>query len=522
MDAIEQRLTTDVTGAQAVVDLGGIIRNAELDHGGRPANLVRIGLVLDALSRYLVDCGAMLYGVVGRSLLSDQSLTSKERMVLGRWTDEGLIEVTPTVGDRVVEVADLTGLPVITTHPYPDLAKRFGWLADGSGRVLLLTHRAGRAALRPMDDPTAEPAPGEDRPEQVVGRASIPGPDDAGNDQATAKDHDEGQATAKDQDEGQATAEDRDEEAAEPSEEPAESEEAEPAESDQEAEPAESDEEAAQAPADQPAGERAADQPAGNGARLPLPLPVEVFADRGAARVTRTRISWRRFRRAEPSRPALLRRRWRCDGFECPAFGEHRRIGQPVPRMRGEVPTCPRHDQPVVDAGAREPGYAVSIVVDDLPRRRLMVRGGQPVRVGRAGPDAPDGATGATGGPDTAPEKDPEVISVALWLHQAAAAWVGPVHIQLEATEEGLVVTDLSENGTVVWQREGPDDPGTARPLHRDAYQLGEWDSVELYTGIELVRADRRLTAVLGRDEFESVLVDAPTAAHQQVSAGPR
>lgn len=455
MDAIERRLTTDITGAQAVVDLAEIVRNVELDRG-RPVSLVRVGMVLDALSRYLVDDGALLYGVAERSLLAEQALTSKERMVLRRWADEGLIEVTPTVGDRVVEVADLTGLPLIATHPYPDLVKRFGWLADDSGRVLLVTCRAGVAALRPMDDPTRAPT-GESvaAAVPVVGRAKVPQP---------AEDAEDAEAEAEDPAETEA-----------PEAETAEAEVA-------EAEDAEE-----------------ADEPA---RATPLPLPVEVFTARGATRVARTRVSWRRFRRAEPSDPALLAREWRCEGFECPAFGAHRRIGQPVPRMRGDIPVCPRHDEPVVDVGPRLPAYPVSIVVDDLPRRRLVVRGGQPVRIGRGDVHDPD---------------EPELVSVAGWLHEAAAARVSPVHLQLAATEGGLEVTDLSEHGAIVWQRTGPEDPGTTRPLHADTYNLGEWDSVELYTGIELVRGDRRPVMAPGRDGLGSVLVDAPTAAHHLV-----
>ena len=99
MDTIEQRLTTDVTLAQAVVDLADVARFVALD-GGRPINLLRLGMVVDALSRYLIDAGAMLYPVVGREALSEAALTSKERMVLGRWADDGLIEVTPVVADR--------------------------------------------------------------------------------------------------------------------------------------------------------------------------------------------------------------------------------------------------------------------------------------------------------------------------------------------------------------------------------------------------------------------------------------
>jgi hypothetical protein len=225
-----------------------------------------------------------------------------------------------------------------------------------------------------------------------------------------------------------------------------------------------------------------------------------VFASRGGARIARVLVSRHRYLRAEPG-AAFLHRQWRCESFECPVFGEHRRIGQPVPRVRGGVPVCPRHDAPVTDAGPRRPAYPVSVVVDDLPRRRVVVRRGEPVSVGRA-------------------EDDPDVLSVAPWLHRAAAAWVGPVHVWLEAGPDGLTVTDLSENGTVVWRRLGPADPGTTRLLRGESYPLGEWDSVELYTGIELLRGDRRRSVVLGRDEPASVLVDAPTAAHRQVRAG--
>lgn len=413
LDAIEQRLTTDVVAAQAVVDLSRVVRGVELD-GGRPVNLVRIGLVLDALSRYLIDEGAMLYGVASRDLLSEQALTSKERMVIGRWLDDGLIEVTPEIGDRVVEVADLTGLPVILLDPVPTRWQRYGWLAGADGRALRLLPRNGAAALAPMDGDDV-PA-GGDEAARVVASAKVP------------------------------TAE------------------------------------------------------LVEGETVELPLPAEVLTGRTAARISRVRVARRRFMRGEPATAdaLLLTRSWRCEGYDCPAFGERRPSGQPVPRLRDGTPVCPRHDQPVTEVGLRQPAYPVSIVVDDLPRRRLVVRAGQPVRVGRA-------------------TDDPQVVSVASWLHEAAASWISPVHLRLEVRDDGLVVTDLSENGTVVWQRSGPEDPGATRSLRRAAHAVGEWDTVELYTGIELARGDRRLVTLLGRDEPGSVLVDAPTAAHHQV-----
>jgi hypothetical protein len=339
-------------------------------------------------------------------------------MVLGRWLDDGLIEVTPEIGDRVVEVADLTGLPVILLDPVPPSLERYAWLAEGGGRALRLLPRNGAAALSPMDG--ADTGPTEQDVARVVASAKV-------------------------------------------------------------------------ASAGLVEGETVA-----------LPLPAEVLTGRAAARISRIRVARQRFMRGEPAGgadPSPLTRAWRCEGYDCPAFGDRRQSGQPVPRLRDGTPVCPRHDRAVTEVGPRQPAYPVSIVVDDLPRRRLVVRAGEPVQVGRA-------------------TDDPQVVSVAPWLHEAAASWISPVHLRLEVRDGGLVVTDLSENGTVVWQRNGPEDQGATRALRRAAHNLGDWDTVELYTGIELARGDRRLVTVLGRDRPTSVLVDAPTAAHQQVSEG--
>src|SRR2546423_15198038 len=84
-DAIERRLTTDPLRAAAVLDLAEVVRLAELDGAGsRPANLLRLGLAVDALTRHLADDTAAVYPVTERVLLSDTDLTSNERMVVRR------------------------------------------------------------------------------------------------------------------------------------------------------------------------------------------------------------------------------------------------------------------------------------------------------------------------------------------------------------------------------------------------------------------------------------------------------
>ena len=160
LDAIEGHLTTDVVLAQAVVDLGEIAWFDALDDG-RPVNLLRTGVMLDALARHLGEDSVMVYVVAGRDLLADQDLSSKERMVLGRWAGDGLIEVVQNVSGRAVEVADFTGLPLVTRDGFPGLEGRYPWLRGQSDRVLRIVPADGGARiLGGMPGPPKPDGPG--------------------------------------------------------------------------------------------------------------------------------------------------------------------------------------------------------------------------------------------------------------------------------------------------------------------------------------------------------------------------
>ncbi|MET7417906.1 hypothetical protein [Dactylosporangium sp. NPDC005555] len=497
MDTIEQRLTTDVTLAQAVVDLADVARFVALD-GGRPINLLRLGMVVDALSRYLIDAGAMLYPVVGREALSEAALTSKERMVLGRWADDGLIEVTPVVADRPVEIADFTGLPLIVVRDQAQFAARFPWLVDSPERVLRLTPRAGGAVLTPA----AEPVPPKDGKERLVvkGTATLPiiPLEPAGTETAAA----EPAAPTAPADQGAGASPADGTPAAETSTAGAPDAAAsapEPADGSEIPDSADKVEDAtAVKPSPRPAKPAAGSAGAATSAaqeRGGRPDGVQTFTARGSQRAGRTRVMRRRFTRAEPSGvgAALMAREWRCAEPECPAFGRFRRIGQPVPRMRAGVPACPRHGEAVKDIGPRPSAFAVSVVVEDLARRRFVVGVDRPVVVGR----------------DPA---DPDDIAVGQWLHEAAAAWIAKEHVKLEVRDGRPVVTDTSENGTLIWKRSAPDIKEETERIYRKSYELTGWDSVELYTGVELIVGDHRLQTVVG-SEPASVLLDAPTVA---------
>jgi hypothetical protein len=402
MDTVEQRLTTDVTLAQAVVDLADVARFRELD-GGRPINVLRVGMVLDALAQYLLDGAAMLYPVAGRELLADQALTSKERMVLGRWLDDGRIETVPMVGDRVIEVADFTGMPVISRRSYRQYAERFPWVTGAPERILRLDRRPGKAVL-------------------------IPG---VAADEARAG-----------------------------------------------------------------AAERAVATFAAPLQCKPPENPDEpVFVPR--ARAAQMRVSTRAIEpAAEPSSlgATLLARSWRCPEEGCPSFGALREFGEPVPRLRNGVPSCPRHEKALTDAGSRPAEYPVAVVIDDVVRRRFPVTAATPVHIGRSA-DVP----------------------LELWLHEAASEWIADRHLTLEIIDGGLTATGVGDNGTVVWRRKSPGEPGESLRLYDgQRFALGPHDTLELYTGVELVPGNRRVVGgPVSAQDVRSVLADAPTVALQ-------
>ncbi len=142
LDAIEGRVCTDPQLVRAVIDLAEVIRYQDLD-GGRPASTLRLGMVIDALARSLEEDTVPVYAVVHRGVLSDADLTSNERMVVRRWADDGLVEVLDNPGDRMLEVADLLGLPVLSRVRFDGLRGRFPWLVEQPGRVLAPVPGAG-------------------------------------------------------------------------------------------------------------------------------------------------------------------------------------------------------------------------------------------------------------------------------------------------------------------------------------------------------------------------------------------
>jgi hypothetical protein len=167
---------------------------------------------------------------------------------------------------------------------------------------------------------------------------------------------------------------------------------------------------------------------------------------------------------------------------------------QAVPRMRAGVPICPRHEEPLTNAGAKPPTMTMVLTVDGVVRDRFVVRAGRPLLVGRS-PEDPDG------------------IRIGEHLTGDAAAMISRNHVRLELREDALYAIDMSTNGTIVRSRTAPYGAGDEVHLAgAPPYPLKPWDSIELYTGVQVSRADRQLLRSGGQfGSPGSVMGDAPT-----------
>jgi hypothetical protein len=169
--------------------------------------------------------------------------------------------------------------------------------------------------------------------------------------------------------------------------------------------------------------------------------------------------------------------------------------------MKAGVPVCPRHDEPLTNAGARPPSLTMVLIVEGTVRERFVVRAGRPVVVGRS----PDDATG---------------LVIGGFLEGTVAQMVSRNHVRLELLEDGLHAADLSTNGTIVHRASRGDAVGGAGYSPHGAGEqvnlrggasclLGPADTVELHAGVVLARADHIPTGSSGG--LGTVMGDAPT-----------
>lgn len=150
---IDRNLATSADRADYLVELSNIVRRT--DFGGPAArSLHRLGLVVDALVRVTGDRDVAVYCVADRSLLGGRREFTEpgDAPTLARWVAEGLVEEVPDADERVLEIAGMTGIQVVTGDYYDDHRIEHPWI-QGNTWQFLRPEAVSRGAVRlaPLD-----------------------------------------------------------------------------------------------------------------------------------------------------------------------------------------------------------------------------------------------------------------------------------------------------------------------------------------------------------------------------------
>ena len=140
-------LTNDPNRADALLDLSNVLRNTRL--GGRgPADLARLERVGEALAALYGAAKIAMFGVADSSLLTRSGLflDHRQRRTIRGWAESGLILIAPKADVPLLQIAEETGLPIITGDRFSGHRREFPWL-DGSDDAVLEPHADRRGDI---------------------------------------------------------------------------------------------------------------------------------------------------------------------------------------------------------------------------------------------------------------------------------------------------------------------------------------------------------------------------------------
>ncbi|WP_327676120.1 FHA domain-containing protein [Kitasatospora sp. NBC_00458] len=150
---MERNLATSADRADYLVELSNIACQTGLG-GPAPRSLHRLHLVIQALVRLTGDRDVSVYLVADRSLLGGRKEFTEQADVrtLRRWVAAGLVEEVPDADERVLEIAGMTGIQVVTGDHYDDFRLEHPWIQGNTWQFLKPEPaRKGTVRLVPLD-----------------------------------------------------------------------------------------------------------------------------------------------------------------------------------------------------------------------------------------------------------------------------------------------------------------------------------------------------------------------------------
>lgn len=173
------------------------------------------------------------------------------------------------------------------------------------------------------------------------------------------------------------------------------------------------------------------------------------------------------------SRAEVLDRLWSCPETRCPRHDPIRAPFLFLPRIRGSRVFCDLHDLDMIDLGRRPRLAQIKIMSCGREVRRFTVRQGCPSTAGRS-----------AGSGDLTP-----------YLDEATSRRVSRAHLRFDLSADGLTITDMSRNGTVLFLRDG-----SRHSLHQATRLFSVGDRAQISPGLELIRSGRRYPSELTID----------------------
>ncbi|MFC9031023.1 FHA domain-containing protein [Streptomyces arboris] len=151
---MEHHLAASAERADYLVELSNVVRDTSSIGGHGPRSLRRLGLVLRALMELTRDPDVSVYLVADISLLGGHREFGDQAEVrrLRGWVADGLVEEVDDADERVLELARMTSLPVITGDQYVDHRLEHPWIQGNTWQFLRPDTRPdGSVALVAMD-----------------------------------------------------------------------------------------------------------------------------------------------------------------------------------------------------------------------------------------------------------------------------------------------------------------------------------------------------------------------------------
>ncbi|MFI5683815.1 FHA domain-containing protein [Streptomyces sp. NPDC051636] len=177
---MEKHLTADFEEACFLVDLSNVVRRQNLGEPGL-RSLRRLALVVDAAVDLARDPDLKLYLVADRSLRlggRHEFNDPADIRLLGRWVREGLVEELGDADERILELCEMTGIPVITGDHYRDMREEFPFLQGNTDDFLEpVPAPGGTVRLAPLDMGVATAAQiSRKKEESVLKKQGLLGP----------------------------------------------------------------------------------------------------------------------------------------------------------------------------------------------------------------------------------------------------------------------------------------------------------------------------------------------------------